>query len=171
VRIIAATNRDLRALVAAGRFREDLYHRLCVTSLELPALRERSDDIPQLIDCLNHRLAAKYGCAPKHVEPEVREAFCRYRWPGNVRELKNVFEAMFALGEDQVISAVQLPTEIARARSETLAVAGRLEEVERLAVSAAVADAKGNLSQAARSLGIARSTLYVKLAAMRQESL
>jgi transcriptional regulator of acetoin/glycerol metabolism len=172
VRIIAATNRDLRAEVAAGRFREDIYHRLCVTSLELPPLRERADDIPLIVERMNLHLAAKYGCAPKRIDPVVREAFQRYRWPGNVRELKNVFEAMFALGEDDCIDAAQLPSEIARAATSSggRPASGRLQDVERQAVTAAIADAKGNLSQAARSLGISRSTLYVKLAEMRERA-
>ena len=179
VRIIAATNRDLQGEVGAGRFREDLYHRLCVTSLRLPALRERPEDIAGIVDRLNLRLAEKYGCAPKAIAAEVRDAFLCHPWPGNVRELKNVFEALFALSDDDLIDAAQLPAEfvaaVARhasspAPAATPATAGRLEDMERQAVSAAIASSKGNMSLAARSLGISRSTLYVKLAALKQQS-
>jgi sigma-54 dependent transcriptional regulator, acetoin dehydrogenase operon transcriptional activator AcoR len=175
VRLVAATNRDLRGEVAAHRFREDLYHRLCVVGLRLPALRERPDDIAAIVASLNRRLASKYGCAPKTIDSEVHAALLRYRWPGNVRELQNVFEAMFALSDGHLIGAAHLPLEIAAstadaARGETSATpisAGPLQEMELQAVLAAVARAEGNLSLAARNLGISRSTLYVKLAAIR----
>lgn len=172
VRIIAATNRDLQGEVKRGRFREDLYHRLCVTSLRLPALRERADDIPVIVDHMNLRFAAKYGCAPRKISADVLLALQRYAWPGNVRELKNVFEAMFALCDGDVIDASQLPIELAAPgvpSPNALAVSGsRLDELERHAVTSAIARSGGNMSQAARSLGISRSTLYVKLAAIKQ---
>ena len=170
VRLVAATNRDLLAEVAAGRFREDLFHRLCVVSLKLPALRERPGDIKAVIVHLNGRLADKYGCQPKNLAPGVLEALLRYRWPGNIRELLNVFEAMFALSEGETIDESLLPPHIAGgvlvAPTPALP-AGRLEEVEREAIQLAITRANGNLSRAARSLGIARSTLYVKLAAIK----
>ncbi len=170
VRLVTATNRDLLAEVAAGRFREDLFHRLCVVSLKLPALRERPGDIEAVIGHLNGRLAGKYGCQPKDLAPGVREALLRYRWPGNIRELQNVFEAMFALSEGETIDESLLPPHIAGgvlvAPTPALT-AGRLEEVEREAIQLAITRANGNLSRAARSLGIARSTLYVKLAAIK----
>ena len=177
VRIIAATNRELRGEVAAGRFREDLFHRLCVTSIRLPALRERPDDITHIIDHLNARLAQKYGCPTKAISDEVRRAFLRYRWPGNVRELQNVFEGVFALSDSGLIDFSLLPEELlASTRSAPLAAdaspsagasATRLEDLEQQAILAAVANAGGNISQAARTLGISRSTLYVKLASLR----
>ena len=177
VRIVAATNRDLQADAGAGRFREDLFHRLCVVSLHLPPLRERPDDTEAVIDHLNQRLARKYGCPPKSLAPEVLGHLLRYRWPGNIRELQNVFEAMFALSDGNFIDGSLLPPHIAAAaavdavlaRSEVTPAmtAGRLAEMERAAINAAVATANGNLSLAARNLGISRSTLYVKLAAMR----
>ncbi len=179
LRIITATNRDMQAEVEAGRFREDLFHRLCVVSLKLPALRERPGDIDTIVAHLNHKLAGKYGCAPKQLDPAVRQAFLAYRWPGNIRELQNVFEAMFALSDDNVIDSSQLPPVIARiaagttdlpATDSTPISIGRLEEVERQTVLAAIANAHGNISLAARTLGISRSTLYVKLAAIRGQS-
>ncbi|MCA0188036.1 MAG: sigma-54-dependent Fis family transcriptional regulator, partial [Proteobacteria bacterium] len=118
----------------------------------------------------------KYGCPVKALDASVREQLLRYRWPGNIRELQNVFEAMFALSDGDCIDSALLPPHIA-ALPEHLAMAepesrppltsGRLEEMERAAIDAAVAGAGGNLSLAARNLGISRSTLYVKLAAIR----
>jgi transcriptional regulator of acetoin/glycerol metabolism len=174
VRVIAATNRDLQAEVAAGRFREDLYHRLCVTSLHLPALRDRPEDILEIVDRLNEQFALKYACAPKAIEAEVIGVFLRYPWPGNVREMKNIFEAMFALCDGDTIVLSQLPVEMTRAQHAGLqptvantALPGRLQDMERQVVMATIANARGNMSQAAKSLGISRSTLYVKLAAMQ----
>ncbi|MBI2276003.1 MAG: sigma-54-dependent Fis family transcriptional regulator [Dechloromonas sp.] len=176
VRIIAATNRDLQTDAGAGRFREDLFHRLCVVSLNLPPLRERPDDVEAIIGHLNQRFAQKYGCPPKSLEPEVLHHLLRYRWPGNIRELQNVFEAMFALSDGNRIDGSLLPPHIAAAAVDAVLArgevtpamaAGRLAEMERAAINAAVANAQGNLSLAARQLGISRSTLYVKLAAMR----
>ena len=192
VRLIAATNRDLRQEVAAGRFREDLFHRLCVTSLRLPALRERAPDIDAIVDHLNRRLAQKYACPEKRLAPAVRQAFRHYRWPGNIRELQNVFEAVFALSDCGVIDLALLPEEVATVATADSAgpAAGpsslpvppaaspvpaappapgnsRLDELERQAVMAAIANAQGNISLAARTLGISRSTLYVKLATLR----
>jgi sigma-54 dependent transcriptional regulator, acetoin dehydrogenase operon transcriptional activator AcoR len=179
VRIIAATNRDLQADAVAGRFREDLFHRLCVVSLQLPPLRDRPEDTEAIIDHLNQRLARKYGCPPKSLAPEVLRHLLRYRWPGNIRELLNVFEAMFALSDGNCIDGALLPPHIsavavdsvlARGEVTPSIAAGRLAEMERSAINAAVTSAKGNLSMAARMLGISRSTLYVKLAAMRDRS-
>lgn len=177
VRIIAATNRDLRGEVAAGRFREDLFHRLCVTNIRLPSLRERPADIDRIVDHLNERLARKYACPVKPVSAEVRLAFLRYRWPGNVRELQNVFEGVFALSDGGVIELSSLPEELlandaggvrASIASDRLSDGARLEDLERQAILAAISNAKGNMTRAARALGISRSTLYVKLGALRE---
>jgi len=178
VRVIAATNRDLQNEIAAGRFREDLYHRLCVVSLQLPALRDRPGDIEAIIEHLNSKLAHKYGCAPKQLEPAVRQALLSYRWPGNIRELQNVFEVMFALSDGDIIDTSLLPPSIAQRAQGSVAIStstsipvsfGRLEEMERQAILDAIANAHGNMSMAARTLGISRSTLYVKLAAIRAQ--
>lgn len=177
VRIIAATNRDLQTDSSTGRFREDLFHRLCVVSLHLPPLRERPEDTEAIIGYLNQRLARKYGCPPKSLASEVLHHLLRYRWPGNIRELQNVFEAMFALSDGNRIDGSLLPPHIAGAAVDAVLArgevtpamaAGRLAEMERAAINTAVANSHGNLSMAARNLGISRSTLYVKLAAMRE---
>ncbi|MCK9260478.1 MAG: sigma-54-dependent Fis family transcriptional regulator [Azoarcus sp.] len=180
VRIIAATNRDLRKEVAAGRFREDLFHRLCVTTIRLPPLCERPEDISMILDHLNRRLAHKYACPIKRMSPEVRQAFLRYRWPGNVRELQNVFEGVFALSDAGQIDISLLPEELlapqpgvvpsAKNPDGAVRKAVRLEELEHHAILAAISNAKGNMSQAARVLGISRSTLYVKLGVMRERA-
>ena len=176
MRLIAATNRDLQKEVAQGRFREDLYHRLCVLSLPLPALRDRPGDIETIVEHLNRKLADKYGCAPKQLEASVLQAFHNYRWPGNIRELQNVFESTFALSEGPVIELAALPPAIAQALVPSNngpapdlsgGATGRLEDVEHKAILDAVGQSQGNMTAAARTLGISRSTLYVKLAAIR----
>ncbi|GAB7549233.1 sigma-54-dependent Fis family transcriptional regulator [Cupriavidus sp. 8B] len=176
VRVVAATNRDLQSEIATGRFREDLYHRLCVVSLLLPPLRDRPGDIEAIIEHLNSKLARKYGCAPKQLEPAVRQALLNHRWPGNIRELQNVVEVMFALSEGNIIDTSLLPPSLAQTPKYSLSKStstsmpvsvGRLEEMERQAILDAIANAHGNISMAARTLGISRSTLYVKLASIR----
>ena len=178
VRIIAATNRDLLAEVKKGRFREDLYHRLCVTTLQLPPLRARREDITEIIAHLNLKFAQKYGLPPKALSPAVRHALLNHSWPGNIRELKNVFEALFALSEGDTIDAAMLPDDIAQninapvsitppAANLASPVTGRLDEMEKQAIQTAIHNANGNISMAARQLGISRSTLYVKLSAIK----
>ncbi|WP_248558544.1 sigma-54-dependent Fis family transcriptional regulator [Paraburkholderia terrae] len=177
VRLIAATNRDLQKEVTAGRFRQDLYHRLCVVNLQLPALRERPGDIEIIVDHFNNKMARKYGCDPKLLDPAVKHAFLNYSWPGNIRELQNVFEVMFALSESNVIDASLLPPPIGMVQNPQgistptpiSASFGCLKEMERQAILDAIANAHGNMSMAARTLGISRSTLYVKLAAIRAQ--
>ncbi|WP_433705234.1 sigma-54-dependent Fis family transcriptional regulator [Paraburkholderia sacchari] len=179
VRVIAATNRDLQKEVNAGRFRQDLYHRLSVVNLHLPALRERPCDIETIVEHFNNKMARKYGCVPKRLDPAVKQAFLDYSWPGNIRELQNAFEVMFALSEGNVIDASLLPPSIAQADTGSPAIPnsapisspfGGLKEMERQAILDAIANAHGNMSMAARTLGISRSTLYVKMAAIRHQS-
>jgi len=179
MRLIAATNRDLQKEVAQGRFREDLYHRLCVLSLPLPALRDRPGDIEVIVEHLNRKLAEKYGCAPKQLEASVLKAFHNYRWPGNIRELQNVFESTFALSDDNVIELAALPPAIAQAGTSPLngsapnqsgSSTGKLEDVENKAILDAIRQSQGNMAAAARALGISRSTLYVKVAAIQTHS-
>lgn len=178
VRLIAATNRDLEKEVAAGRFRQDLYHRLCVVNLHLPALRERPGDIETIVEHFNKKMARKYGCEPKRLDPAVKQAFLDYSWPGNIRELQNVFEVMFALSEGNVIDSSLLPPGIAQTGKDSHRISastpipvsfGRLKEMERQAILDAIENAQGNMSMAARTLGISRSTLYVKMAAIRAQ--
>src|SRR5262249_5415629 len=131
VRVVAATNRTLEDEITAGRFREDLYYRLNVVSLELPALRERREDIPELVE---HFLATRQvGPARFRIQPEALAALGRYDWPGNVRELVNVLERAQILAEDQVITLDDLPEGLAAAAPAAAAAAANpraLPEVE-----------------------------------------
>jgi DNA-binding NtrC family response regulator len=114
VRIMAATNRDLEAEVAAGRFRRDLYYRLAVVTLELPPLRERSEDIPALLSSYNRHSALAMGRPVKEISPEAEAALVAYSWPGNVRELINVMERAVILATAEVIGLEDLPGAISR---------------------------------------------------------
>lgn len=102
VRVLAATNKDLRAEIAAGRFREDLYHRLAVIVVQVPSLNERREDIPLLIEHFNRRIADDYGHSPKSFTPEAIHALQDYNWTGNIRELANVIERLFILCDQTV---------------------------------------------------------------------
>ena len=111
VRVIAATNKDLEAAIAAGEFREDLYYRLRVFPLHVPALRERGDDILLLAGYFTSALAQELALMPVSFSPEARVALLAYGWPGNVRELRNFLERMLILHEGEEISFAKLPQE------------------------------------------------------------
>lgn len=98
VRVVAATNKDLREEIRRGNFREDLYHRLAVVVARVPALRERASDIPQLVDHFLRQIGEEYGVAPKRIDPKALEALQRMPWTGNIRELRNVVERLTILG-------------------------------------------------------------------------
>jgi DNA-binding NtrC family response regulator len=102
VRVLAATNKDLREEIALGRFREDLYHRLAVIVVRVPSLNERREDIPLLLEHFNRRTAEEYGHAPKQITPDALQALQDYNWTGNIRELANVVERLFILCEQKV---------------------------------------------------------------------
>lgn len=102
VRVIAATNKDLRQEIAKGNFREDLYHRLSVIVLRVPTLKERAEDIPELIDYFIRQICAEYGIEPKAIAPEAIAELCGMDWPGNVRELRNVVERLIILSEESI---------------------------------------------------------------------
>ena len=112
VRIIAATNKDLRRSIHEGKFREDLYHRIKVIEIKLPPLRERHDDIPLLARYFMAQLASNHKGTPKVLSDEAIETLCAYMWPGNVRELKNVIEQSYTLSRDHIILPENLPTEV-----------------------------------------------------------
>ncbi|QBJ79544.1 sigma-54-dependent Fis family transcriptional regulator [Aquitalea sp. USM4] len=177
LRLVAATNRDLQAEVACGRFRSDLYHRLCVSSVLIPPLRSRKEDIIDLIAHLDTQFARKYGTTGKRLGEGVMAVLTRHDWPGNVRELRNVYEMLFALCDGECIDMAQLPPDLLTGRMRYGEQAdinpqqeNRLDAIERQAIERAIAQSDGNLSRAARSLGISRSTLYTKLAGMRASS-
>ncbi|HQG27317.1 MAG TPA: sigma 54-interacting transcriptional regulator, partial [Candidatus Ozemobacteraceae bacterium] len=112
VRIIAATNKDLRKAIHDGRFREDLYHRIKVIEIHLPPLRTRAEDIPLLASYFCTQLAAQRKGVPKSISDEALSILTAYSWPGNVRELRNAIEQSYTLGRDQVILPEHLPIEV-----------------------------------------------------------
>jgi DNA-binding NtrC family response regulator len=160
VRVVAATNKDLDAEQKAGRFREDLYFRLNVVTIPLPALKDRRGDIPELIE---HFLKTRpVGPAPFTIAPEAREMLERYDWPGNVRELANVLERAQILAEGHTITPDDLPDTI-RVPPAAVAEAGSpfdLAAMERKLLREALAHTGGNKLAAARALGISARTLY-----------
>ena len=169
VRLLAMTNRDLLSDIEAKRFRRDLYHRICVTRICIPPLRERGVDIDQLVERFNERLAERHGVPQRHFGSEVMAALRGYSWPGNVRELRNVIESLLLLSTDEEVSRDELPAEILLEVGHLCAVSApqplgnSLEDSERHAIGRALLEFHGNLAQAARSLGISRSTLYRKV--------
>ncbi|WP_242343170.1 sigma-54-dependent transcriptional regulator [Anaeromyxobacter terrae] len=163
VRIVAATNRDLRRAAREGKFREDLFYRLNVIPILIPPLRERREDIPLLVENFVERLAVEMKRRVDGLTPEAMSALMAHDWPGNVRELRNVLErgAVVATGPVIQLSDLGLPAKLdAQPRHGTLA---SLEEVERRHVAAMLAHTNGNVSQSARILGIDRVTLYNKM--------
>lgn len=167
-RIVAATNRPLKELIAAGEFRQDLYYRLNVLRLELPPLRERRCDIPLLVEHFRHRLNAETGKSIEQVDPAVYEALMNHDFPGNVRELENVMQHAFVLCRGKTILREHLPPELV---DETTGKAGHggswqgttLEEREKIAIRNALDDNLGHRAETARQLGIDPSTLYRKM--------
>ncbi|HEV3115263.1 MAG TPA: sigma-54 dependent transcriptional regulator [Candidatus Binataceae bacterium] len=163
-RIIAATNRDLEQEVAAGRFREDLYYRLNVIMLSVPALRERPEDIMALADRFLAAAALRNRRPGLKFAPEAAQALCRYRWPGNVRELRNAIERAVVLSRGEIIRQEDLPDSIFRPQTVGRAVpetSASLEEVERDHIIRVLTDAV-TLEEAADTLGISVATLWRK---------
>jgi DNA-binding NtrC family response regulator len=175
VRIVAATNRDLEKEVAAGRFREDLFHRLNVVRLKLPPLRERKDDIPLLIERFLSQANGRFM-----LSHDAIEAMMEYDWPGNIRELMNCLERMMSFNSGPLLHFADLPSGVATfARANTAvefvsaAVVGTiapplqgivpLQELEKRAIQHALQHTRGDRTTAAQMLGIGRTTLYRKL--------
>jgi two-component system response regulator FlrC len=173
VRVVAATNRDLRKAIERGAFREDLYYRLNVFELTLPPLRARRDDILPLSQGFLHEIGRTLGRPPSGISREARQALTDYDWPGNVRELRNVLERAAILADGGLIASEHLslrpirhviPTEIHVGVSETAPVGlPDLPSVERTMIERALQAARFNKSQAAKALGLTRAQLYVRL--------
>lgn len=168
VRIIAATNKDLAAMVKQGQFREDLFWRLNVISLTLPALKERREDIPNLVQHFVNRFSHKNGKEMKGLESKAMEILLGYDWPGNVRELENVIERSVVLDRDGIIGADDLPAEIQSAsipamESVTIPLGTPMEEVERILMEETLKRTKGDKGLASKLLGISTRTLYRKM--------
>ncbi len=171
VQVIAATNRDLDAALRSGAFRADLYYRLAVFPIELPPLRERREDVPQLVDHCLEQYAGRAGEAVKSISPGALRLLLAHDWPGNVRELQGVIERAATMAGGGVIEAADLPPGLEALPPEraaggepgALAQVAPLAEVERRAVEQAMAAAGGNVTRAARALSINRATLHRKL--------
>ncbi|MGE3774388.1 MAG: sigma-54-dependent Fis family transcriptional regulator [Gammaproteobacteria bacterium] len=164
VRLLSATNRDLRADVMAGRFRQDLYYRLASTTLPLPPLRARQRDTGLLAEHFLAQLHARHGGERKTMSSDLLDALDRHDWPGNIRELRNVMEAMWFLSESRELTAADLHLDAPSAAAATPApVFTGLKALERAAIEEALQRHGGNLCRVARELGVARSTLYQKL--------
>jgi DNA-binding NtrC family response regulator len=176
-RIIAASNRDLRAESEAGRFRLDLYYRLSVIQIDIPALRERGDDVIQLAEYYIESFGKRLKKTVRGIEDDVAEAFRHYHWPGNVRELRNVIERALILEDDDVITTRYVPRNMGTGPNQTasghdrfgahefrLPPAGAsLEQVEMSLVRQAIDRSGGNQTRAAELLGISRDQLRYRL--------
>jgi two-component system response regulator AtoC len=164
VRWIAATNRDLRAMVSEGTFREDLYHRLAVFPIRLPPLRERREDIVPLAEALVARLAGPNARAPK-LDDGAKARLERETWSGNVRELRNVLERAMILADGPTIEPEHLWIESASTSHASVSVSavGSLADLERQTIEQTLAAVGGNRRLAAEKLGIGLRTLYEKL--------
>jgi two-component system, NtrC family, response regulator AtoC len=165
-RLIAATNRDLKKMVADGTFREDLYYRLYVVVIHLPSLRERKSDIPLLLRHFLDLFNQENGRSIEGFSPDALDLLTTYPWPGNVRELRNVVEQMVVLSRSQRIGLRDLPAHIREAEgSGGVPVGGTtLAEMEKQAVLRALKESGGNRTHAAETLGISRRTLHRKIA-------
>jgi transcriptional regulator with PAS, ATPase and Fis domain len=160
VRVIAASNRDLRAAVERGTFREDLFYRLQVFDIRLPTLRERYSDIPVLADHFLAEFAKAMGRRPARLSDDARDALLAHDWPGNIRELRNSLESAAILSDDGVVEPRHLSL---HAKTTTPASPYDLGAIERQTIEAVLDRTDGNKSKTARLLGLTRSQLYVRL--------
>ena len=172
VRVIAATNRNLEQLIKEGRFREDLYYRLNVVPISIPALRERREDILITAQYIIGKLNAEMGTIVTSIHAEVEEIFESYTWPGNVRELHNVIERALNVADGSMIGLEHLPLYLQEwAPEERLTsdkidghlLAYEVKKAEKKAILQALKRTQGNRAQAAQLLGIHRTSLYRKL--------
>jgi transcriptional regulator with GAF, ATPase, and Fis domain len=171
VRIVAATHRDLAAMVAAGQFREDLYFRLRVIELAVPPLRVRRSDLPALCDALLARIGRRARRTPRPISGDAMARITAYGWPGNVRELEHVLERASVLAEGEAIEVDDLgiaelpllPEEIVAPATADSSHGEVMDEIERRRLVAALRASGGNQSQAARALGLPRTTFLNKL--------
>jgi formate hydrogenlyase transcriptional activator len=168
VRVLAATHRDLKAAVAAGSFRQDLFYRFNVFPIQIPSLRERLDDIPLLVEYLIERYAKQAGKKIRQIRKQTLELFQGYDWPGNIRELQNVIERAVVLcdGETFSVDETWLKGEQDRQDGPAVRLAASIAEREREMIEAALAQSRGQVSGstgAAAKLGIPRQTLESKI--------
>jgi two-component system nitrogen regulation response regulator NtrX len=168
VRIISATNKDLKQMIASGKFREDLFYRLAVLIVDIPPLRERREDIPLLVQHFSDAFCRKSSRALKKFERPVRDVFSRYHYPGNIRELANYVERIVILTSSEIITMHDmetfLPNLINVEFQGTLKMAS--EQFEKDYINKAIVRANGNMTKAALLLGLERSHLYKKMKAL-----
>jgi two-component system NtrC family response regulator len=170
VRIVATSNRKLKNLVEDGEFRDDLFYRLSVVTVDLPPLRERREDIPLLAAHMLKQFAARYGIPALSISDEAMEKFLQYNWPGNVRELQNVMERLAVLAKDPVVRDEHLPAEIRQSESRIANINLKLpeegvdlEEIEKEILLQAIEKSGWNQTQAAKYLNISRKTLIYRM--------
>lgn len=173
VRIVAATNRNLEERITEGEFRSDLFYRLNVVNVEVPSLRERVEDIPELVQLFTREFALQHGKPIPNFEPEVIVSLMNYSWPGNIRQLRNIIERLVILTDDEVIRRDHLPStiQVPRANLETASLVQPLfvrddskpEESEIQQIQKALQTTYGNKAAAAKLLGVSRGTLYNKM--------
>ncbi|HTO86562.1 MAG TPA: sigma-54 dependent transcriptional regulator, partial [Thermoanaerobaculia bacterium] len=165
-RILSATNKNLAEEIQRGKFREDLYFRLAVVPIDVPALRERAEDIAVLAGHFLEQASQRFGRRPKRLSPDALRALQTYRWPGNVRELKNLIERLMILSPGEEIGIEDLPAEVRREEA-VLAPDAPLrdarEDFERRYILAALRRHRGNVTRTAEALDLERSNLYRKL--------
>jgi DNA-binding NtrC family response regulator len=176
IRLVAATNQDLRAALEQGTFREDLYYRLNVVPINIPPLRERKQDIPFLANHFVRKLAPDTGCSVESITDAAMEKLMGYHWPGNVRELENVIERSLVMATGTKLDVADIKLEDApRARQQSgdthfLPDGLTLDQYEQDIIREALKRADGNKSQAARLLGLTRNALRYRLTQMGLES-
>jgi transcriptional regulator with GAF, ATPase, and Fis domain len=172
VRVIAATNRDLEAAVAAGKFREDLFYRLNVFPIEVPPLRERKDDILMLVEYFVHSYANRAGKDIRSIDKKALDLLQSYDWPGNIRELQNVIERSVILssGEVFLVDEFWLSKEASRVKTSVAFKGEAKPHSAREIIEAALAESRGRVSGplgAARKLGVSPSTLEDRIKALK----
>jgi len=165
VRVIAATNRELRQMVADGKFREDLYYRLNVIAIEMPALRARPSDVPLLAGHFLRKYAEENGKKMGGFSDDALERLAAYHWPGNVRELENVVERAVVLAQGDRITAADLPPNLvpAKGRGGVPIPGATMDEIERYAITKTLEMTGGSTSRAAEILGISVRKIQYKM--------
>ncbi|MCW5979062.1 MAG: sigma-54-dependent Fis family transcriptional regulator [Bryobacteraceae bacterium] len=168
VRVVSATNRSLEEMVAQGKFREDLFYRLCVVPVRVPPLRERPEDIRPLSEYFLDEFCRRNNFRPKSIRDEVFPLLARYHWPGNARELRNAVERMAILTPEDELTADSIPLEIrlARAAEARSSLHAAREAAERDHIVRALEEAAWNVSRAARALGMERTNLHKRMRAL-----
>ena len=170
VRVVAATNVELTQLVKKGLFREDLYYRLNIITIDLPPLRERANDIDMLTDFFLSKYVRELGKRPMKLSPRAMKAFKEYAWPGNVRELQNLIHRLVIMADDATIDTPDLPDSFRFSANRSKGLNRRLDEVEREYITDVLAANRNNISQTALILGIDRKTLRDKIKKIRSNS-